>query len=102
MPLLGAFERIATLSVHVSLSLLVLRVFETDRLRYLWLAVGYHALANIASVGIALRYLGPVGSEAVLAVFGALSLAYIVWRWRTRDEATAGWATPRRLERPDA
>jgi uncharacterized membrane protein YhfC len=89
MPLLGAFERIATLCVHVSLSLLVLRVFQTGRLVYLWLAVGYHALVNFITVGIALRYLGAVGSEAVIAVFGALSLAYIIRTWRARGETPA-------------
>lgn len=85
-PLLGAFERVGTLLVHVSLSLLVLRVFLTGRIVWLWLAIGYHALFDFVVAGFAVRYLGAVGAEGVLAVFAALSLGFIVWYWRARPD----------------
>lgn len=79
MPLLGAFERVCTIVIHVSLSLLVLRVFQTGRLFWLWLAVGYHGLMNFAVAGLGTRLLGPVGAEVVVAGFAVLS-AYIIYR----------------------
>lgn len=79
MPLLGAFERVCAITVHVSLSLLVLQVFRTGRFRWLWLAVGYHGLMNFAIVGLGARFLGPVGAEGVAAAFAAFS-AFLIYR----------------------
>ena len=85
MPLLGAFERVCAVTIHVSLSLFVLQVFATGRLRWLWLAIGYHGLMNFATVGLGMRLLGPIGAEGVIAAFALLS-GYLIYRLLRRGD----------------
>ena len=77
MPLLGAFERIGAMAVHVSLAVMVLQVFTRGRLIWLWIAVGYHATMNFAVVGLAMRFWGPIGAELAMALFALISLGVI-------------------------
>jgi uncharacterized membrane protein YhfC len=50
LPLLGGFERICTMALHIALSVMVLQVFVRRSLRWLWLAIGLHGLANFVIV----------------------------------------------------
>jgi len=51
-PLLGAWERLWTLPFHIAMSVIVLQVFRRGQLRWLWVAVGAHALLDFVSVAL--------------------------------------------------
>jgi uncharacterized membrane protein YhfC len=51
-PLLGGWERLWTLPFHIALSVVVLQVFRRKQLRWLWVAVGAHALFDFIAVGL--------------------------------------------------
>ncbi|ADO68232.1 YhfC family intramembrane metalloprotease [Stigmatella aurantiaca] len=81
-PLLGVYERIGALLLHVALSVLVLQRFLRGQRRWYWLAVGFHALTN-ELVSLAARGLGKVAAEGVMTVAALLSL-WIILRLRDR------------------
>jgi uncharacterized membrane protein YhfC len=74
--LLGAFERLFTLFLHLSLSLLVMQVFTRGAIIWLFLAIGWHTLVDAGSV-VALRVYGPYVTEGLVALAGAISLIII-------------------------
>ncbi len=80
LPLLGGFERIASVIFHVGMSVVVLQVFTRGRLIWLWLAVGLHTLVNISAVAVN-RLWGPVPSEVVVGAFALLAL-WLIFRLR--------------------
>ena len=77
MPLLGAFERVAAVVLHLSLSLLVWRSIHSRKIGFLFLAMLVHTLVNALTVF--LSYLGwsALAVEGVMAVVLVLSLVYI-------------------------
>jgi uncharacterized membrane protein YhfC len=82
--LLGALERALTLPFHLAASLLVLQVFVRRQARWLWLAVGWHALLD----GVAVFATGMWGAylvEALLAGFALANLG-IIFALRGSDE----------------
>lgn len=80
--LLGAVERVFALTLHITLSVMVLQSFL--RRNWLWLAAAmlWHGLANIIGVGTA-QAAGPVAGEAALAVVALISLGILFWLRRT-------------------
>lgn len=74
--LLGAFERMFTLCLHLALSLMVMQVFTRGGLIWLFLAIGWHALVDAVSV-FALRIYGPYVTEGLVALAGIISLIVI-------------------------
>jgi uncharacterized membrane protein YhfC len=74
--LLGAIERAFALSIHLALSLLVLQVFLRKQIRWLFIAVGWHALVDASAV-IASSYITPLQVELVIGVFGVISILMI-------------------------
>ncbi len=74
LALLGAVERAAVLCVHLSLSVLVLQAVARRNLRWLALAVGWHALVNGVAL-IVLRASGVSWTEGTLAGLALVSLA---------------------------
>lgn len=76
--LLGALERAFTIPFHIAASVLVLQVFTRRQIRWLWLAVGWHALVDAGAVA-AISYLGPYLTEALIGIFAIISL-YIIFR----------------------
>ena len=83
--LLGSWERLWTLPVHVACSVLVLQVFRRHSLVWLWIAIAAHSLVDLTSVGLA-QALGSSLStsllvEGVIAVFGVIAL-WIVFLFR--------------------
>lgn len=74
--LLGAFERIFALCLHLALSLMVMQVFTRGALRWLFLAIGWHALVD-AGLVFALRIYGPYVTEGLVALAGIISLLII-------------------------
>ncbi len=85
LPLLGAFERLVAITLHVSLSLIVWLGVRQRNLLYLFLAILWHTVVNFAAV-FTLRGLGwsALAVEGVMAVFGLLSAGisyYIVKKY---------------------
>jgi uncharacterized membrane protein YhfC len=76
--LLGAVERLFALTVHVSLSVMVLQVFTRRNRGWLVAAIGYHLLTDAVAVfGSQLHWL-PLVIEAVIGMFALVSLAIIL------------------------
>lgn len=83
MLLLGAVERLFAITAHLAMSVMVLQVFLRRSILWLFLAIGWHTLLNMAAVIGAAR-LSPYATEGVIAVFAALSLL-IIFRLRTPE-----------------
>ncbi len=82
MTLLGAVERAFSIITHISLSVIVLQAFTRRQIRWLWLAIGYHALWDATIVGIAARILnaypwGAYATEGLLGLTAIISLGII-------------------------
>ena len=74
--LLGALERIFTLPLQIALTILVLQVFIRHQSRWLWIAIGLHAMVN-AFVVISLNLWGFYITEAIVVLFGLISIGII-------------------------
>jgi uncharacterized membrane protein YhfC len=86
LPLASVWERMCAMTLHVALSLLVLQVFRRGQMRWLWLAIGAHTLANLVVIGLvtvlALPQQGSLLlSSGLLLVMALLSL-YAIYRLR--------------------
>jgi len=78
MALLGAVERLFTLSVQVSFAVLVLQVFTRNDWRWLVAAIGYHLIVDaVAVVGVLSRW-SPLVIEAAVGAFALISLGVIL------------------------
>ena len=66
------------MSIHVSLSVMVLQVFTRRNGGWLVAAIGYHLLTDAAAVFGALSGWSPLVIEAVVGVFALVSLAMIL------------------------
>jgi uncharacterized membrane protein YhfC len=95
LPLLGALERLMAMALQVSLSVMVLQVFTRGKGYWWWLALGYHALADLVAVlvGDWASTALPQGAaalvtEASVVPFALFSL-WLIWRlWpRGTEEA---------------
>jgi uncharacterized membrane protein YhfC len=78
LPLL---ERVLTIPVQISLSMIVFQAFVRKQFYWVGLAVFYHAMVNAAAVFIYISY-GAIPSEVVLGLFTVASLAIIIGLWR--------------------
>ena len=74
--LLGAAERSFALMLHLSLSVMVMRVFTHNNRLWLVAAVAWHALVDAIAV-VAITQISVVATEAIVAVLGGISLAII-------------------------
>lgn len=74
--MLGALERMLVLPVQMALSVMVLQVFTRGQSRWLWFAIGWHALLDAAAV-LSVRQLGAYATEGILAIFTLLSIGII-------------------------
>ena len=83
--LLGAVERFFALIIHLSLSVLVLQVFTRKQIRWLWLAVLWHALIDGIAVYTIVVW-GPYETEAMVAGLALVSLAIILLLRPTHEE----------------
>lgn len=94
--LAGVWERVWAMMFHVAMSVLVLQVFRRGSLRWLWLAIGAHALLDW--VVAALPLLVPLsGSARLLVSEGLVMLAGLCGLWlimRLRDQPAATPSTP--------
>ncbi len=80
LPLVGAWERLWTLPVHVALSVMVVQVFRRGQIWWLWLAIATHTLVNLLAAGIA-PALELQGTAAILIPEIIVTLAGIAGLW---------------------
>ncbi|RMG89021.1 MAG: YhfC family intramembrane metalloprotease [Chloroflexi bacterium] len=83
--LLGAVERLFAITVHLSLSLLVMQVFIRRQTRWLLFAILWHTLLNAVSVIFASRTT-PYITELVIGIFALVSLG-IIWALKAPEPA---------------
>ena len=76
--LLGAAERIMALSIHLSLSLLVMQLFVRGERRWLLLTILWHALID-ALVVYAVSTWGVYVTEAIVAGTAVISIGVTFW-----------------------
>lgn len=76
--LLGAVERLFSLTVHVSLSVMVLQVFTRRNWGWLVAAIGYHLLTDAVAVFGSQSRWSPLAIEGVIGIFAIVSLAIIL------------------------
>lgn len=81
--LLGAVERGSALALHLALSTMVLQCFKREKLGWLLLAVGWHALANGVGL-VSLSLWGPYVAEGLLLLMALLSVLFV---FAVREEA---------------
>jgi len=74
--MLGAVERLFTIVVQISLAVIIVQCFIRKQKRWLWLAIGYHALIDSVAV-FATSKLNPYWVEGIVGLFGLLSLGII-------------------------
>lgn len=87
LPLASIWERMCAMTLHVSLSLLVLQVFRRGKAAWLWIAVLVHGMANLVVIGLPIL-LGTSGQTTILLSSGLLLLVAIAAAttiWRLRD-----------------
>jgi hypothetical protein len=72
--LLGAVERSFAIPTHIALSVIMLQVFIRGKIRWLFLAIGWHAFAN----AIALIILGTWGAYAAEVALAVITLVDII------------------------
>jgi uncharacterized membrane protein YhfC len=93
LPLLGTWERLWTIPVHVALSAIVLQVFRRHSIRWLALAVLVHTLVNLVVVGTP-TLLGMTGMSALLlpealVTICGLAALWVIWALRDLPEEVA-------------
>lgn len=74
--LLGAVERLFALLFHLSASILVLQVFLRKQIRWLWIAIGWHAFLDAVAVFSSSTW-GIYVTELLLGLIALISLAII-------------------------
>jgi uncharacterized membrane protein YhfC len=86
LPLVGLYERIMTMIIHIGLSIMVLESVRRKGIKYFLAAIGTHTLLNYMAVSVA-GY-GVVISELLITVF-AVGVGYWAYN-RLRDEGIIG------------
>ena len=79
-PLLGGWERLWTLPVHIALSVVVLQVFRRGQMRWLAIAILAHALLDGVAVFIP-QVMGPGTRTATLVTEGVIALFGLAALW---------------------
>jgi uncharacterized membrane protein YhfC len=84
-PLLSAWERFWSFPLQVALSVMVLQVFVRHQIRWLFLAILFHALIDFTAVALPQSFGQNITSEllveGIICVFGLLGI-WIIWRLR--------------------
>jgi len=83
--LLGSLERVFALLTQLALSVIILQVFIRKQIRWLWIAIGWHAFTNAIAL-IVLGTWGAYAAEAFLAVVALIDL-FVIFSLR-RPEPT--------------
>lgn len=84
--LLGFFERVFAICLHVSLSAMVLYGIANKQIIWFWLALLWHAFVDAVAVYVG-QSIGILQAEGLVAVFAVISI-WIVIRLRSRFSPT--------------
>jgi len=84
--LLGTVERLFTILIQISFSVLVLQAFLRKQFGWVVLAILYHAIVD-ASALVVMKYTTPYWVEGMVGVFALISLAIIVLLRKPEPEA---------------
>jgi uncharacterized membrane protein YhfC len=74
--LTGALERLFTIPCQIAMAVLVMQVFTRRHIRWLFLAIGYHALIDALAL-MDIQYLGVFWTEVIIGGFAILSVVLI-------------------------
>jgi uncharacterized membrane protein YhfC len=77
--MMGSLERVFAICLQLTFSLLVMQVFTRGQLRWLWLAIGGHALIDATAVFMQFQGQSIYLLEAVVAVYAFIGLGIIFW-----------------------
>lgn len=91
-PLLGVWERISAIGMHLAFSVMVLQAYVRKQWRWYWLAVGAHAVSNAVAV-LVMKQFGGLAAELVLTGFFALAIWFVL-RMRDRSAPPQTRAAP--------
>lgn len=86
MALVGFFERVFAMCLHISLSVMVLYALANKKPLWFWLALLWHAFVDAVAV-YAGQSIGVLPTEGLVAIFAAISL-WIVFRRLTKFSET--------------
>jgi uncharacterized membrane protein YhfC len=85
LPLMGGIERVFAICVQISLSVLVVQCFVRGSIKWLFIAIGYHAFVDFVAVMAQYAFKDPLGphmstvaTEGFVAVLAVLSLVLIL------------------------
>ncbi|MDD1715492.1 MAG: YhfC family intramembrane metalloprotease [Methanolinea sp.] len=81
----GLLERMMTIILHIMWTLLVLLAVLKDRMAYLFAAIAYHGVVDVASVYLAGTF-GIWPTEAAIVLFAALGAGILWWIWNGLGE----------------
>ncbi|HZO71318.1 MAG TPA: YhfC family glutamic-type intramembrane protease [Ktedonobacteraceae bacterium] len=91
-PLLAAWERFWSFPLQVALSVTVLQVFRRQQMRWLFLAILFHALIDFLSLALPQAFGQSTTSEllveGMICVFGLIGV-WFIWRLREPEERVA-------------
>jgi uncharacterized membrane protein YhfC len=74
--LLGAIERFFTIPCQIAMAVMVMQVFTRKHIRWLFLAIAYHAMIDASAV-VGIKYFGAYWTEVGIAGFATLSVILI-------------------------
>jgi uncharacterized membrane protein YhfC len=92
LPFISLWERLAAITFHVAMSVLVLQSFRQKQTWYLGVAIGAHFFLNFAAI-YALQW-GIIASELVTTAFAAVSLWYLWTTWKSYKTASVPSVAP--------
>ncbi|MGI8891314.1 MAG: YhfC family intramembrane metalloprotease [Chthoniobacterales bacterium] len=95
-PLVAIWERIMAITLHIALSLLVLRAVVRGELRWLWLAILFHAFVDGIAVGLQQTAHGNIALvEGAVTLLNIVSVAIIIWTYQAeRKESVPATVEP--------
>lgn len=86
--LLGGWERLWTMPIHIGQSVIVLQVFRRHNISWLFLAIGLHTLLDFCVVAFPQIFGASATTslmvEGVVLLFGLLGI-WLIWRLRDRE-----------------
>lgn len=86
-PLIAIGERAMAITLHIALTLLVLRAVVRRELRWLWLAILFHAFVDGTAGGLQQATHGNVALiESAVLLLTTVSVAIIIWSYRSEQK----------------
>jgi uncharacterized membrane protein YhfC len=91
--LLGALERLFTIPCQIAMAVMVMQIFTRKHIRWLFMAIGYHAIIDASAV-VNIKYLGAYWTEAAVGGFAILSVVLILLLRKPEPEPVLLTAAP--------